>query len=84
MFYYFTNICAEILLHILGCGFCTEHHILAQFSQMLLPIKALKIKCVKGALLCHKNVIEIDQRFQTYKHFERNLDIVTELTPIFA
>jgi hypothetical protein len=49
----FANISAEILLHILGYSFCTEHHILVHFCLMLLPLKASKITCAKAALLRH-------------------------------
>jgi hypothetical protein len=55
MLFCFTNISAEILLHILGYNFCSQHHILARFCQMLLPSKTSKIICAKTALLwCQK------------------------------
>jgi len=44
----FTNISSEILLHILGYGFCTESHILENFCQMLLPLKTSKIIFAKA------------------------------------
>ncbi len=39
----FTNINAEILLHILGYCFYTEHHILAQFFKCAIAFKHVKI-----------------------------------------
>jgi hypothetical protein len=47
----FNHISAEILLRDLGYSFCTEHHILVHFCQMLLKLKLSKFNCVKAALL---------------------------------
>jgi hypothetical protein len=47
----FTNISAEILQHIFGYSFCAEHHILAHFYQMLLPLKESEIICARAVLL---------------------------------
>jgi hypothetical protein len=44
----FTNISAEILLHVLGYSFRSECHILAHFDQKLLPLNAPKIICAKS------------------------------------
>ncbi len=49
-----TNICAKILLQNFVHRICTQCHILAQFYQMLLPLKAFKIICVTAALLWHQ------------------------------
>jgi hypothetical protein len=38
----FTNISAEILLHILDYNFYIERHILAQLCQLMLPLKTSK------------------------------------------
>jgi hypothetical protein len=46
----FTNLSAEIFLHVLGYTFCEECHILAHFHQMQLPLKALKIICANDVL----------------------------------
>jgi hypothetical protein len=54
MLFFFTNISATILVHVLGYSFCTEHHILAHFCQMLLPLRASKIICAKAALPLHQ------------------------------
>jgi hypothetical protein len=62
----FTNISAEILLHILRNILCPEHHILAHFCQMLLPIKALEIMCAKAALLWRYNVDETDDQILAF------------------
>jgi hypothetical protein len=51
MLFCFTNLSAEILLHNVSYSFCTEHHILVHFSQMLQSLKALKIMCTKADLL---------------------------------
>jgi hypothetical protein len=51
MLFCFTNISDEILLHVLGYTFSVECHILAQFCQLLLPLKALKIISAKVPLL---------------------------------
>ncbi len=51
MLFWFTNISAKKLQLILGYNFCTEHHNLMNFCQMLLPLKELKIICAKAALL---------------------------------
>jgi hypothetical protein len=53
MLFCFTNISAEILLHVLLYSFCTELHVWAHFDQMLLPLKAAKIIGTKGALIWH-------------------------------
>jgi len=58
----FTNLSAEILLHILINILCPEHHILAHFCQMLLPLKTLEIICAKAALLWCYNVDETDDQ----------------------
>jgi hypothetical protein len=50
----FTNICAEIFLPILVFSFWTQRHILADFSKMLLSLKASKIRGAKGAMLCRR------------------------------
>jgi hypothetical protein len=47
----FDNISAKILWHILGYSLCAWHHILANFSQKLLPLKETIIICKKAALL---------------------------------
>jgi hypothetical protein len=47
----FTNIYAEILLHITGCSFCADWYVLVHFCQMLWPEKAPKIICAKADLL---------------------------------
>jgi len=52
--FHFTNISAQILLHISGYSFCTKCHILAHFSQLLLPTKISKIIFAKVALLWHQ------------------------------
>jgi hypothetical protein len=39
MLFCFTNISAEILLRVLDNSFCSEHHILAHFNQVLLAVK---------------------------------------------
>jgi len=60
MLFCFTNISAEILLHILGYSFCAKGHILVHFCQMLLLFKALKIACAKSlTALEPKNVVEM-------------------------
>jgi hypothetical protein len=59
MLFCFPNISAEIQLLVLDNVFCVEHHILADFCQMLFPSKASKIICTKPALFDTKNVIEI-------------------------
>jgi hypothetical protein len=51
MLFCFINICAQILLNILGYSFCAVHHILVQHCQMLLPQKASKMICAKAPLL---------------------------------
>jgi hypothetical protein len=53
--FYFTNIFAEISLHILGYSFCLQHHLLAPFCRMLLPSKAQKIISAKAVLLLRRN-----------------------------
>jgi hypothetical protein len=59
MLFCFTNISAEILLHVLGYSFYTQHHILAHICQMLLQLKASKIISAKAALLWHQKDDEI-------------------------
>jgi hypothetical protein len=54
MLFCFTNISAEILLHILGYSFCSKQHILAHFCRMLLPFKASKISSAKATQLWHQ------------------------------
>ncbi len=54
MLFCFTNISAEILLHILSFSFCTERHPLAQFCQMWLRLNTSKIICAKAALLWYR------------------------------
>ncbi len=55
MLFCFANISAEILLHILGYSFRTEHHCLAYFHQTLMPLKESKFICAKAAPFgCHK------------------------------
>ncbi len=49
-----TKLCTEILLLILGYSFCTQHYILVNFCQMLLPEKASKIMCTEAALLWYQ------------------------------
>jgi hypothetical protein len=49
----FTNISAEILQLMLGYKFFTKRHILMNFWQNTVTIKASKIICAKGALLWH-------------------------------
>jgi hypothetical protein len=56
MLFCFTNISAEILLHILDYNFYIEHHILAHLCQMMLPLKASKIISEKAHLLWRQNV----------------------------
>jgi hypothetical protein len=51
MLFRFTNISAEILLHILGYSFCTRCHIWHIFPQKLLPLKVSEIITAKAALL---------------------------------
>jgi hypothetical protein len=58
----FTNISAESLLYILDYKFCTEHHILVHFCQLLLPLKASKISAQKLLFIGTQNVDEIDHR----------------------
>jgi hypothetical protein len=53
MVFYFTNIVAEVLFHILGYSFCPQHHLLAPFCRMLLPSKAQKIISANTVLLLH-------------------------------
>ncbi len=60
MLLYFTNISAEILLHILGYNFWNEYHILVQLFNMLLTLKVSINICAKGALHWHKNYGKID------------------------
>jgi hypothetical protein len=48
-------------MHILGYGFCTKHHILAQFYHMLLPLNALKISLQKLLSFGTKNLGDIGQ-----------------------
>jgi hypothetical protein len=57
MLFCFTSISAEILLHILGYSFFIEHHILAGFCQMLLPLKASNI-------ICNKLLVKLTHRLQ--------------------
>jgi hypothetical protein len=73
MVHFFTNISAEILLNVLGYIFCTEHHILAHFCQMLLPIKALEIICAKAALLWCYNVDETDDQILAFLKYCQTL-----------
>ncbi len=54
----FTNICDEILLHVLGYRVCVEHHIFAHFCRM-------KIVCPKLPRFGTKNVGEIDPWLET-------------------
>ena len=56
----FTNISADILIHIFGYNFCIEHYILAHFHSMLLSLKALKIISKEATIFGHQNVGEID------------------------
>jgi hypothetical protein len=51
MLFCFTNISDEIFVHCLGYTFSAEHHILSQFCQLLLLLKALKIISAKMPLL---------------------------------
>ncbi len=37
-----TTISADMLVHIVGCSFCTEHHILGTFCSNAVPIKNIK------------------------------------------
>ncbi len=55
-----TDICTEIWLNILGYSFCTKHHILAQFCQLLLPQKRQKLLAQKMLCFGTKNFGEID------------------------
>jgi hypothetical protein len=55
MMFYFTNIFAEISLHILCYSFSPQRHLLAHFCQMLLPSKAQKIISAKAVLLLRHN-----------------------------
>jgi hypothetical protein len=57
MLFCFTNISAKILLHVLSRSFCTEHHILAHFCQMLLPLKSSEMNCAKSDLLWHQKML---------------------------
>jgi hypothetical protein len=57
----FTIIFAKILLLIVGYGFCTEHHILAHFSKMQLPLRHQTFSAQKLLYFyCSKNVGKID------------------------
>jgi hypothetical protein len=47
----FTDIFAEILQNILYRSFPTKRHILAGFHQMQLPLKSLKPRYAKAALI---------------------------------
>jgi hypothetical protein len=60
MLFCFANIPTEILLNILGYSFCTEHHILVHFCQMLLPSKHCKLYAQKLLSFGNENVGEID------------------------
>jgi hypothetical protein len=50
MLFCFSNISAQILLHILSYSVCTERHIFSHFFQTLGPLKALKSNLEKAAL----------------------------------
>jgi len=64
MLFCYTNISAEILLHVLGYDFHTKQHILAHFYQIQLPLKASKILAPKILFFGTKNVNEIDPMSQ--------------------
>jgi hypothetical protein len=55
----FTNISAEILLHILGYRFCAEDHILAHFYYMGKQLEASKIVRAKATLLAPKILLKL-------------------------
>jgi hypothetical protein len=69
MLFCYASISAEILPHILGQSFAPVHHILMHFCQMLLPLKALKIKCAKAVLLWHQNIGELTTSVNVIKTF---------------
>jgi hypothetical protein len=60
--FFFTNISAENLMHILDNGFCTERNLLAHFCTILFLLKASKIFAQKLLFFAAKNVGEIDLR----------------------
>jgi hypothetical protein len=60
MLFCFTNISAEIVLHILDYNVCTKHHILAQFCQCCYHKKHQKLSAQKLLCFSTKNVSEID------------------------
>ncbi len=71
MLFCFSNISAEILLHILGhYNLCTECHILARFCQMFLAaIESIKIICKRVFCFGAKNVGDFDPSV-----FSRSID----------
>jgi hypothetical protein len=50
----FTNMFAEILVHVIGYCYCAEHHALEKFCHLLLPSKTSEIICAKAAFMCYQ------------------------------
>ncbi len=83
MLFCFTNISAEILLYVLGYSFGTKHHILAFVCQMLLPLKALKIKIGNMLCLATKMFMKLTPGACTIKHFAKVIKTcLVTITPI--
>jgi hypothetical protein len=60
----------QLLLHILGYSFCTEHHTLAHFLPNAVAIKSSKNYLRKScSSLALKSVGKIDPWCQFYQHF---------------
>ncbi len=62
MMFFFTNISAENLMHVVDNGFCAERNILAHFCIILFLLKPSEIFAQKLLFFAAKNVGEIDLR----------------------